>query len=634
MRGLVPLFLIGATACKPAAPTPPVEADADADTDTDADTDADADTDSDVDTDTEGCADDALEPNDDLGSALPGAGGIGLVVCDDFDDFWSIEVAAGEQIDVSVVFEHALGDLDVRLLDASGTLLDESESTNDLEQVGWLNDTGSDTTVYLRVWVYTPGGSNTYQYSIERSSCSTDPDEPNDSIAMASTAVSSGQLLVATNEDFFAYTVADQELLSIDLVHDPGMGDIDVELQDAGGTVLDASRTGGAPESVAYFNDSGAETTVYLRVFFWASTVTSCNAYEVVSTLEPLVCTEDSSEPNDTLNTATDVTSVTDLALYPADVDWFSLSVAPGQVVEVAVGHDPDAIGVDLVLQTATQAVLATGNPAIWANDAAFDFTVYARVSLDSGYCGPYTLDVIDRTPDCTPDLREDDDDADTAGPEEPGTFTVDAADADWFAVEVPANSQAAATLAFDAVLGEAMLEARDPSGSVVAVSSGAPASVGLLNPGAASATFTVGVVEADPLGACLPYTIDFVHQACGANDAFEPNDTPQTATAVGTADALLDAAELDHFALGTVQPGETLVADVAFLHALGDIDVRLIDSLWVELDTSLGVSDGERVEWTNTGPLARVVILEVRHAGSAPACSTPYALSSSIGVF
>ena len=101
-------------------------------------------------------ANDALEPNEDIAGAVPlPAPGQTLQIQDAVDeDFFSVLVPAGERVELAIRFRDDDGDIDARLLDAAGNSLDAGLSISDDELVDWLNDTGVDQEIFLRVYLF------------------------------------------------------------------------------------------------------------------------------------------------------------------------------------------------------------------------------------------------------------------------------------------------------------------------------------------------------------------------------------------------------------------------------------------------------------------------------------------------
>lgn len=142
------------------------------------------------------CTDDAYEENDTREVAsgqtalVPGtysslrscpAGSSG-----DDEDFYKIEITADSQVTASISGGTAT-DLDLALLDATGTVLSRSESTTSMESVTKCLSPG---TYYLRVYAWGTG-ENSYSLTFQRqaascaAACVDDPEEPDDNYQSA-----------------------------------------------------------------------------------------------------------------------------------------------------------------------------------------------------------------------------------------------------------------------------------------------------------------------------------------------------------------------------------------------------------------------------------------------------------------
>lgn len=84
------------------------------------------------------CQADPFEPNDDGGDATPLTYGAvaGLSICTSDVDTFTLDPPPDRRMVVRVLFEHARGDLDAELRDATGALVDASLSVTDDEEVG------------------------------------------------------------------------------------------------------------------------------------------------------------------------------------------------------------------------------------------------------------------------------------------------------------------------------------------------------------------------------------------------------------------------------------------------------------------------------------------------------------------
>jgi len=115
------------------------------------------------------CNDDTYEPNNDFTTATPVTPGNypGLVSCIDDDDYYSINVGAGECLQADFTFVDDEGDIDVSIRNAEDTLLDGGASGTDNENVAFIADTSA--TYYLYVKLFSDSGTavgNTYDMLI------------------------------------------------------------------------------------------------------------------------------------------------------------------------------------------------------------------------------------------------------------------------------------------------------------------------------------------------------------------------------------------------------------------------------------------------------------------------------------
>lgn len=225
---------------------------------------------------------DRLEPNDSFAEATEASQDqtlVDLSIHDDLDvDFFMISVPAGtvgtSANFVEINFTHSQADLDLELLDSNGAFLDSSESNTDVERISLE---GLDPGIYFVV-VYAFDFATT-EYTItfdlpEAVSLPGDRLEANNSIATA-TQISRDQTLSdlsihdGADEDFFEITVpagtigSSSEFVEINFTH--AAGDLDLELQDPSGVVVDFSETTSDVERIS-LEGLGAGT-YYVRVY-------------------------------------------------------------------------------------------------------------------------------------------------------------------------------------------------------------------------------------------------------------------------------------------------------------------------------------------------------------------------------
>ena len=137
-----------------------------------------------------GCTSDAYEDNDVYGNPAGISLGTstGLVVCTDDEDWYSIDLTAGEELSVDLSFTDSSGDIDARILNPSLSTVSVSLTETDDES---LTHTAATTGTYLvHVWLSsddaTPG--NTYAMGLASFSCPTDSYEDNDAYSSAAAA--------------------------------------------------------------------------------------------------------------------------------------------------------------------------------------------------------------------------------------------------------------------------------------------------------------------------------------------------------------------------------------------------------------------------------------------------------------
>jgi hypothetical protein len=104
-----------------------------------------------------GGSDDAFENNDTCAAASAAGDGTfnNLVVKSTDEDWYSINVPAGNQLNVSLGFTHAYGDIDMKLFNScGGSQIAVSETATNNEALSYTNSTGSQQSVRLRVYLF------------------------------------------------------------------------------------------------------------------------------------------------------------------------------------------------------------------------------------------------------------------------------------------------------------------------------------------------------------------------------------------------------------------------------------------------------------------------------------------------
>ncbi|MFT6396175.1 MAG: hypothetical protein ACJAYU_000918 [Bradymonadia bacterium] len=215
------------------------------------------------------CLDDEFEENDSPAEATDVATGdyAGQICADDLD-FFQISVEAGTEILALLDgFQHVDGDLDLFLLAGDEAIIAVSESSANEEFVSWCA-TETDT-VTLAVLGYS-GAENPYNLSVlveDAACCVDDVFEPDDSlddprIIEAGDAIEGS--ICPDDDDYLAFEVTDDALVTFLLVFDSLSTDLDIELYDEDGLVVAFSETAGDEEIEVLIDTPGIYT---IRVF-------------------------------------------------------------------------------------------------------------------------------------------------------------------------------------------------------------------------------------------------------------------------------------------------------------------------------------------------------------------------------
>lgn len=185
------------------------------------------------------CADDAFEDDDDPYTANPIASGqsVGAWSCRGDADWYTITAAAGQVIDLTATFDPSLGDLDLRLYNTIGALVDTADFASSSPEV--ISHTAATSGPYfLEVYndgIVTPGAGYALAANVSTPVlCAPDLLEPNDvagsAVVLAAGSWSNLTACSAADYDWYAVDLAVGQTVEIDLLFDNGEGDIDAWL--------------------------------------------------------------------------------------------------------------------------------------------------------------------------------------------------------------------------------------------------------------------------------------------------------------------------------------------------------------------------------------------------------------------
>jgi hypothetical protein len=592
------------------------------------------------------CVDDALEDDDDAATAtpLPGAGLFGGgVACDADFDFYEISLIAGDELTLDTLFDHAEGDINVVLQDASGGTIDTGTSASDHERVAHIA-AGAEQ-VFFRVELFADTGSwpgNEYDLDVAIENwtvCQVDPSEDDDTPATANVLTTPGlyEFLSACDgdPDWFEIDLFAGETLTLDVLFQQSFGDLDIELQDLAGGTLATGTSSDDDESVSW--TATIDETVRLRVDLIADLGWYLgNRYALVVTVtDPATCRDDAREEDDD---ATSATFLPDRASYPggvvcpSDVDWFELQLFAGEVLSLATTFVHAEGDIDVELYDSAGGLLdasATADDVETVGYAtASDELVRLRVELvaDSGSAAgnSYVVDVGVMNLDvCVPDVEEDNDTPAMAailpGAGYFGPLTACDTDEDWFEFDLEAAQAVSIDLFFEHAEGDIDVELKDVLGNTLAVGDSTTDNeliqYGAVSPQTVRAVVTlVGDAGIAP-GNSYDFVLTTLETFTCVDDAMEDNDGSLQAvlwSAPGLYEDLVAcSSDWDWFEYD-LDANETATFDVLFAHADGDIDVELQDELGNVLTSSASATDDEQVSWTAVGDQKLFLIVDL----------------------
>ncbi len=573
------------------------------------------------------CTDDFAEPNNDAAAATgisranaaSGADNVitGLKMCDTDEDWFEIDLIAGDEIQFDVKFANALGDLDVELIGPGNIVIDSATSGSDDETVSHTVGANEAGTYYLRVFPKMAARNDYWVLTTLNGVGPADPDCPDDyennDTRMEAAALTNGTygLLVCGNpddDDWFSADLEAGETITIDLSFAHATGNIDLFLFDDSGSASPVAqgRTTTDDESVSY--TTARDQTVFWRVEAVSNVAAQPYDMTVAVTAAP-ACVDDSFSPNASSGAAASVEAP---GLYPrlqlcdGVDDWYQVELTAGDASEVFVNFDGSRADLDVFVYVAgalanpigmggtstTSDESVTFTPSstgtyliqvVGKNDARlpYDLLLYTDVDGDGVPDGPE-----DRV---CPDPFENNDTSTTAAQIPAGSYDallICTADNDYYRVFVPAGATLTATADFDNDLGNIDIRITNMLGTELDSSRtmADTETVSWTNPGMGANV----IVHVSPAtnGFSNYYSLDVsLAFADACTDDSVAGDTQGSAGSVSTGAYELTLCEGtdDWFNLGSIT---SVDARLEFKTQLGDLDMQLIDSNGVVVET------------------------------------------------
>ncbi|MCZ6691724.1 MAG: hypothetical protein O7H41_19225 [Planctomycetota bacterium] len=600
-----------------------------------------------------GLAPDTFEPNDDPTTVCSGGpaylgdlSGIAtvptfqnsqpLTIDTDLDeDYYCFTLTRDASIAVDISFLHVDGNLGLRLLDSAQNVLGFSNGFADGERV--IRDVVAGDYI---VYVFTENDPNTYDLMINVF----EPDllEVNDDPATAAVVAAPGMQSALTihnsfDEDWFQFTLggAVDATVTMDIFFQHFIGDLDMDLYDTGlNLVLFAASRSDDEQIVAILSPG----TFYIRVFGFQAAM---NGYDLDITVVPGGggLSPDRYEPNNTFTSGTNVGSpvfdssaggAMPLTIHnSADSDFFlfSMNGTGNRTVTITLTFDGTIgdLDVEIYVDPINPRLIARGESGgsdeilttiIPAGPA---YTYAVRAYGFNGDMNTYHILIEDvNGGGLSPDGWESNDDFASPNPiwltqgDFPGTPVVgrtihNALDLDYiqFAVDTPKSVQVNLTFVVDYAanpdngndLDMAILDDND---NVIL----------LANTADSNETATLNIADGIDyrivvfgfLGAVNTYTFEISDSAPvpPGPDAFEPNNNDMEASFIPLPFALTTLSIHDpgtpDFYQVTLQSPDLLTAKISFTHALGDLDLELLDSNLMVIATSATTENIEEI--------------------------------------
>ncbi|QEH32938.1 hypothetical protein OJF2_14280 [Aquisphaera giovannonii] len=594
---------------------------------------------------------DAMEPNDSLGGArdlgtLQGTtikDGLSIHSSTDQDWFKFTTLATSRPGDgVGITFDDAVGDLDLYLYDAGGNLLGSSRGTGKVELVDMGGLPAG--TYFARVQGFLGDTNDRYILALQtpRATAAADLLEPNDTRATATAlGAVSGRREVANmsihagaggqpNDDWFRFDLAAAAINGHDarIEFDATLGDLDLELYNSAGTMLNRSAGVSGVEQISLAGLAAG--TYYLRAYGYGK-ATNPN-YKLIIDAPGGTGSGDLYEPNNTRAAATNLGVARGyvvvggdedhrLSIHDgADEDWFKFTTTTagvaGNDVSIAFDHGLGDLDLELYDSSGNRLVSSAGvgdEERISLQGRAAG-TYYARVfgynraanpvySLTLRAPGDDEYDVSPRNDASGNASNLNDTAGNVQGEKVLGHLSIGAGDVDWFKFTTARAGGVNDYVRIDFwnELGDLDLDlfASGDLSTPVRSSAGAGDRERVPLQGLAAGTYYVRVRGAS--GAVNPdYALTIDAPRIPTADWAEQNDTVSAATDLGTIAGSYEARPLsieaagdaDWFKFQIIRTGQAPhYAAISFDHADGDLDLALFSSS--NTTTPIAVSDG-----------------------------------------
>lgn len=507
------------------------------------------------------------------------------------DDWFAITVGANSKgLLVDALFTHSEGDIDIELINGSGSVLARAESQSDNETISF-NGSLPAGTYYIRVYGVNLGNA----YDLHWIDLREDVYEQNDTFATAydmtelrQAPLSDTDIPTQDDDDWYRFSVPEAgSTLTFELTHSEADGSVYYQVYDSVQNLLASDLTA---NEAKYLNLLlGGAGDYYIRVFG----DNNYNEYDLYWN----VTVDDAFEENDSQGTASDITSDEENALNGIllDADWFVFDPAYGVTlveIDVLFEHRQGDINVAVYDQYGNLVAEATStddDEFVEFSVNPFDGQYFVEVTAPGLIFGnDYTLTW--RT--FAKDEFEDNETLETAtdltafdgGPlSEIGGFGT-SADEDWYRIQPP-NANLIVFCLFDHAEGNIDIELFDETGLFVA------RAISATDNETISAAITGGAIYYIRVFGDLagnPYDLGW--NSYGGDDAFEENDAFAAAASLIAEEYLTTSGLVqlddDWFEIEAGPGDQLLRAQIATTGAIEELTLELYDAAEVLLES------------------------------------------------
>jgi Lysyl oxidase/Bacterial pre-peptidase C-terminal domain len=577
-------------------------------------------------------AGDHLEENNSFATATDlGLAGdhseVGLSLHESGDaDYFKITAAADGQIDIAIFFSNVLGDINLAVYDGDQVLLSDSTSTNNFEDVSVAALAGE--TYYIQVYGHLGAASAAYFLSIDGPGSPADNFESNDDFNTAYPLGVVGDLTLSDlsihlpgNDDYYQIFAADNGNIDIELSFIHEEGGLDLAVYDGNQTLLSSSTSSTGAEHIAISALQGE--TYYLHVYGSGGALNPSYQLEIDGPALP----PDYLEPNDSLAAPYDLGTVSFLLLSGLSIhasgndDYFQFTAESTADFNLSLAFDHLLGDVELEVYDSNEMLLGASTSA----DDRESVVIHA-IQGDTylirayGYAGA-TNSAYDLT---------------IEGPPQPDALEVNntfatASDLglvgdlhlsflsihepfndDYYALTAASNGLIDISVLTEHDRGDVDLAVYDGSQSFLADSTSTEDFEQLSIAALAGETYYIKVYGFG--GDTNPDYQLLIDGPAIPPDAYEPNDSFATAYDFGTTEHFAAAGlsihasgNDDYYKLMAPATGPLFI-DLSFTHALGNLDVQVLDAAQNVVASSQSISNQEHLEIAATAGQAYVI--------------------------